>query len=303
MIRLPEKFKIKIINRYSDEGKKWLDSIDSIVSKYTEKFKLTNIKLIDELTMNIVFFATSKIYGEVVIKILASKKGFISETNYMKICNSKYLVKCYYSNLEDRIILLKRIIPGENLSTLKDRNERIEIFCDILNDLNIENISNNNIRSFDDVLKEKISFIIEDKDKYSNIIYLAYKAIDLNNELKKMNLPIVILHNDLHHKNILKSANYWKVIDPVGITGYKVLDLLQFIRYELEIENRDLSKLHEIITLVSKYTNHDVLLIYKSLFVYSVDKLIFYIKSKASKTTITYNTNFLNAILTVLNKS
>lgn len=297
MISLPESYKIKIINRYNEEGKKWLDSIDKIIDKYTEKFKLTNIKLIDDLSMNIVFFATSKIYEEVVIKILASKRGFISETNYIKKCKSKYLVKCYYSNLEDRIIVLQRIIPGESLSTLKDRNERIKIFCDIFYDLNIESESNSNLKSFDDILKEKISFVIEDKEKYSDIISLVDKAIDLNDELKKMNLPKVILHNDLHHKNILKSTNGWKVIDPIEIIGYKVFDLLQLIRYELEIENKDLSKLPEIVCLVSKYTNHDVSLIYKSLFVYSTDKLIFYIKSKSSKTTITYNTNLLKSIL------
>ena len=299
MINLPEKYKINIINRYNEQGKKWLDNIDEIIYKYIKNFGLTNISLINDLSMNIIFFATSKVYGEVVVKILTSKKSFISETSYIKQCNSKNIVKCYYSNLEDKAIILERIIPGENLTIVNDRTQRVKIFCDVLNSLVVEydnKINTNNFMSFDNILDDKLLFIKDNKEYYRNILDLIEKAIILNNELKDMNLKVGILHNDLHHKNILKSENGWKVIDPIGIVGYKVIEILQFIRWELEIEKRDLSKLHEIINLVSNYTKYDILLIYKSLYVYSIDKLIFYIKSKFSKDTIIYNINLLKYI-------
>ena len=39
----------------------------------------------------------------------------------------------------------------------------------------------------------------------------------LYSEVQKMKLNKYILHNDLNHKNILKSENGWKVIDPHGL--------------------------------------------------------------------------------------
>lgn len=45
----------------------------------------------------------------------------------------------------------------------------------------------------------------------------AYQAQEINS----MNLPKYVLHDDLHHNNILKSKNDWKVIDTHGVVGEK----------------------------------------------------------------------------------
>lgn len=298
MIEIPEEYKVKIINRYGEKGKEWLDSINDLAKKYEIKFKLKNLKLMENISMNIVLFAYSEIYGDVVIKFGAPGNAPISEIKYMKICTSNFLVKCHYLNLEDRVLILEKIIPGNSLSSVKSREERIKIFSKLFNEVQIKTGYNyNEFKTFEQNCIEKIKYAKENEPKLLDNIYLVDKAISIYDEIKKMNLPKVLLHYDLHHENILKSEDGWEVIDPLGITGEKVIDLLQFIRYEISIEGKNLDKINEIIEYVARYFNEDITLIYKFLFVFCVEKVIFYIKAGFSKETIMYNIKFCEKLL------
>lgn len=69
MINLPDQFKIKVINRYGNDGIDWINSIDNIIEKYKKKFLLTNIRLANNISINVVLFAESPKLGSIVIKI------------------------------------------------------------------------------------------------------------------------------------------------------------------------------------------------------------------------------------------
>lgn len=287
MIELPMEFKQVIINRYEEIGIEWLNSVDKIIDKYQKKLNLHNIELIKNLTMNIVLFANSDKYGEVVVKIGAPGNTVISEINYMKLCTSKYFAKCYYYNSEDRVIVLEKIKPGYQLSNLENQEERIHIFCDILNNITTDNIPRNDFKSHKEEINQKIEEVCNNKEKYSGILYMLDTVSNLYREIKNMNLPKYVLHNDLHHKNILKSDYGWKAIDSHGLVGEKIFETTQFIRAELEYTNLD--KIDKIITLISKHLKEDKILIYKALYINIFSKIIFYIKAKYDTNVIDYN--------------
>ena len=69
MLDLLENYKIKIINRYGKIGQNWLEKLENIVTKYQNQFELEEIHLIENLSINVVFWAKSKQYGDVVMKI------------------------------------------------------------------------------------------------------------------------------------------------------------------------------------------------------------------------------------------
>ena len=135
MINLPDKFKTKIINRYGEEGNNWLNSIDNVIYKYKKQFMLKNIRLVDEMSMNVVLFAESLEFGNIVIKIGAPSKTIISEMHTIKYYSPKYFPKCYYYSIEDKVIILERIFPGYNLSILENFEERTKVFIDISSNL------------------------------------------------------------------------------------------------------------------------------------------------------------------------
>ncbi len=119
MLEIPNEYKNKIINRYGAKGEEWLENINNIVGKYKKQFQLQDIKLIENLSMNIVIFSKSHQYGEIVMKIGAPGKTSITEMKVMKCYLAEYVPQCYASCLEDR-------------------EERIKIFSNIANHLLVE---------------------------------------------------------------------------------------------------------------------------------------------------------------------
>lgn len=287
MIELPKEFKQSVINRYEEKGIKWLNSIDKIIEKYEKKFSLDNMQLIENLSMNIVILATSSKYGQVALKIGTPGKSSIGEINYIRNLNSKYFAKCYYTNKKDRVIILEKITPGYSLYYLKNQEERINIYSTILNNILISDIPDNKFRSYEEIIKEKINYVYSNNQECRNILYIIERVNKLYSEIKKLNLPKYVLHDDLQHKNILKSENGWKVIDPHGIIGEKIFETTQFIRSELKYSNFD--NLDEIVTFISVNIKEDKNLIYKALYISMLDKIVFFLQAKYDKKLIDYN--------------
>lgn len=109
-----------------------------------------------------------------------------------------------------------------------------------------------------------------------------------------MSLPKYVLYDDLQHKNILKCENGWKIINPHGIVGEKVLETYHFIRTELELIDGDTKQLNELVHSVSKYINEDISFVYKALYITIINKLIFYINDGYNSDYIKYNLYLCN---------
>ena len=303
MIEVPENFKKNIINRYSKKGIKWLDNLDNIVNKYINKFELKNIKVIENLSMNLVIFANSKRYGDIVLKIGAPGKTTIGEIKIMKQYHIKNMVKCYYSNLKDRVLILERILPGYSLDNVKEQKDRIKIFCNIFNNYSIPDNNKNEFPTYEEKLKKMLKYVDNNKNEYNDIIYIIEEMKNLYREVQKMKLNKYILHNDLNHKNILKSENEWKVIDPQGVIGEKLIETAQFIRGEIEISKSDINVINKTVSLISTELKEDKKLILKFLYIIIVEKIIWFTKIKYSKEVISYNIDIANKVLKLVKEN
>ena len=227
MLEFPEKFKIDVINRYGTEGEIWLNHSNNLVEKYAKKFELENIILLEHLSVNIVMFATSSKWGEVVVKIGSPSSR--QEIKIIKQYPENYAPKCYYSNLEDNIMILEKIRPGYSLDYLENLEERIKVFCNLSNHLLIPANNTETFLTFDKVFTEYLEFAKESYPLFKDILWMIDIAKNLYEKMQEMNLPKYILHDDLHHKNILKAGETWKAIDPHGIISERVFETCQFI--------------------------------------------------------------------------
>ena len=306
MLELPEKFRKNIINRYNEKGIEWLSNLDNVVNKYTNKFELKDVELIKDLSMNLVIFANSKKYGDVVLKICAPGKTACTEIKVMKKFNISNMVKCYYSNLKDRVLILERIVPGYSLNNVKEQNDRIKIFCKVLKNYSIPDNNKKEFPSYEEKLKNTLEYFYSNKIEYSeynDIIYLVEEMKNLYSEVQKMNLNKYILHNDLNHKNILKSENGWKVIDPHGVVGEKLFETAQFIRGEITINKANVKEINKIASLISKELGKDRILILKFLYIVTVEKIVWFIKVKDNKEVISNNIDIANEVLKLVKEN
>lgn len=297
MIEIPEEYRKRVISEYGTDGSNWLNRINELVEKYKTKFKLSNMKLIKDLSINIVFSAYSEIYGETFVKFSAPGKFAIREINFITSSHSKYIAKCHYYNLEDRVMILEKITPGTSLKTRESRTDRIHIFCEIVNDLlRIEDNAKNLYGEY------HIDTHIRNLEKYESLhLQIDEKlaiAEQFYHEMSNSNLKKYVLHRDLHHGNILKSNDGWKVIDPHGLIGYRVFELTQFIRVELEMENLDC--LQEVVSEVSEVLKEDEELIYKALYIDTVNKILHYLSRKEDEKIVEFNNKLCERIMEVM---
>ena len=131
-------------------------------------------------------------------------------------------------------------------------------------------------------------------------MYLIEEMENLYKEIQKMNLDKYILHNDLNHKNILKSENGWKVIDPHGVVGERLIETTQFIKSEIEMNKSDINDINKIVLSISKELGEDKKLILKFLYIRIIEKIIWFVKVNENKDIISYNIDVANNVLKLI---
>lgn len=79
-MKIPREFAQKATRTFGVEGERWLERIPLLLVHCQEKWQLADCALVDECSVNLVFFARSKIYGDVVLNVLSTCWGY--EMNY-----------------------------------------------------------------------------------------------------------------------------------------------------------------------------------------------------------------------------
>ncbi len=301
MLELPKSYKEKIVNRYGDKINDWLDNIDTIVDKYIKKFDLVNVELYDKLSMNLVLFATSKKYGEVILKVGTPGTSIIDEINYLNSNTSRYMVKCLYSNIDDKVIIIERIVPGVSLGKMNDIDNRIKTFCFLVRDLAINTGNVGIFKTYEDSLGDKLSSAQEDGTCFQDIISMLKQAIIMYNEIKELRLPKYVLHGDLHLNNILESNGIYKVIDPHGVVGELVFDTCQYIKSELINMGVTKENIKFLAEKVAAGISEDTLLIYKAFYIETTTKIYYYKKANYDTEIVEMNSKICGFLQELIN--
>ena len=257
MININDDYKKNINSMFGEIGEKWLDSIPDLVDKYTKRFGLTNIKVNEPLTYNIVMFADSKEYGEVIFKIeIPYKEMTIREAAALELNNGQGACKCYYKDIDDGVLLIEKLCPGESLNKVDSLEERTIIFADVLNRFSIEVNNNTELPLYRDILKRSTDMVYNQPDKFGEIKDVVPIAESMYEEIDSKGMNNHLLHSDLYSDNIILSGNEWKSIDPHGFVGNKVLDTAIFIQKELDKLGYTKENIEAMISLVSKYCGY-----------------------------------------------
>ncbi len=268
MIDLQENYKNGIISMFGTKGQNWLNNFPIMIEKYIRKFNLTNVEVLNDLTFNIVLFAECEEFGKVILKIgLPDFELLVRETIALENFKGKGACQCYYSNKEDGIMILERLIPGETLHNVESREERIKAFCDVALNLNEKVTELLQLPTYREILDRSIKQANEQEEKYKPLKEMITFADKLYKEIENSYLPKYLLHADLHHSNILTSSSGRKAIDPHGFVGEKVLETARFM--ENEIDKKEMSKdnIVEVVELMAIHFGEDKQLICKALFI------------------------------------
>lgn len=267
MINISNEYKNRVIGMFGQIGENWINNVPNITQKYIEKFNLKNVELISDSTYNILFFANNDEFGEIILKIeLPFKELTIRESEALKINNGTGSCKCYYSNVDDGVILLERLLPGISLGTIDDLGKRVEIFLEVLQKFDVKLNNNNELPTYKEILNRSTNIAHEDK-RFEPVLNHLGIANNLYKEIEEDNESNYLLHSDFHKDNILLSNNEWKAIDPHGFIGDKALDIAIFVQNELEKTEYSEQDITNILSIITKYCDVSDKKIIKALYV------------------------------------
>ncbi len=136
------KFKQNVINIYGDKGKQWLLDLPSIVDKISKEWNLTDLKLVDNLSMNYVL--SGKQDSQEIILKLSLNKDLIEHENAALTALAGYGTAQVLAH-QTRALLFKRLSPALSLKTyLPDRQaQALKIACEVTKKLHQAPLPNN----------------------------------------------------------------------------------------------------------------------------------------------------------------
>ena len=203
-----------------------------VAEKYKEQWELSEVTFQQSLSVNsLIFYAFSKRYGKVILKILINNEFDEDTKEIMSLLQfqGENFCKLYEYSLEDKVYIMERIIPAETLYESACRQERIKIAGAIFNVLHKPDLPDSIFPTYIEWFEAGKEGTKNRKDCEELRPYLESAEGMLKDICKKFPRN-VLLHGDLHHENILKNENGgYTVIDPKGVVGDPVFDLSRFI--------------------------------------------------------------------------
>lgn len=223
---LSNEFYIKVKQIYGEVGENLLARLPDIIDKCIEMWGLSDLVLLDNFS-NAVLFGTSKSFGDVVLKIsmdLTLEFKAISRFREPAICH------CYAKEESLGALLLERVIPGNDLTTISSEEERISIAANLMLGLSVFPGVEDEFPTYCQMVE--YDFIRVRRGRTLNegmLLYMEF-AEKFFQEIQALGRLPKLLHGDLHHENILQDkSGHWKAIDPKGVIGAPFLESARFI--------------------------------------------------------------------------
>lgn len=229
-------FAQNIFNAFGAKGQNWLNDIPNIIEKSAEKWQLTNIVAVKNMTWNYVCFAKQG-NQDVVLKLAYEKNSFDTEYQALKDLQGLVIIRMLDHDTQYKALLLERALPGNSLKFHQGQN-KLAIYCRLIKSLSrAKNKNHTHIREWLKIIDE-----ITDS-RISNELISAAKKIraELLNSIKNPQL----CHGDLHLDNIIQSNKKWLAIDPKGVIGEIAFEASAF-DFESDGQIKELSNSLEI---------------------------------------------------------
>lgn len=245
-------FKQNIINIYGSKGQQWLEELPNIVKAIAQEWNLSDLKPVDNLSMNYVVSGKQNL-REIILKLsLDSDLIYREKTALIAFLEHGAVPVLAH---KDKILLLGKLSPATSLKTYLParKAEALKIACKTMQKLHQAPFSK--IIHLPSI-EERFSLLDKAWPVPSDSLILARKCRDhiFSNYHERK-----ILHGDLHHDNILKDGDSWKIIDPHGVVGFSINEAWAFVQ---DIEDD--------IPFIAKYFNFKLEDLQKCYFMHSM---------------------------------
>ncbi|WP_133129845.1 aminoglycoside phosphotransferase family protein [Legionella yabuuchiae] len=215
-----------IANLYGSKGTDWIANLPAIVTALANHWGLSEVIPVSNMTFNYVAKAILSNGEPVVLKISHDKQSNINEKQALTNLGSQGAIKLIDYNSTYNALLLQQAIPGITLKSLYQDNPDYVMDCyvETMRKLHHQQLpKESNPPQITDWLN-----VLDEPSLKQIPTALLNKAIELRNKMLSSPKPLIFLHGDLHHDNILKHGNEWLAIDPKGVVGEAEFEIAAF---------------------------------------------------------------------------
>jgi streptomycin 6-kinase len=237
-MQLPEEFKSTIRNIHKEDGEKFLAVLPSLIDEVSQRWRLTDVQPVPNLSFNFVAFA-KRDDQDVILKMAVPNPELTSEMTALKLFNGEGACRLLEDDEERGLLLLERLKPGKMLSELEDDDERTHIAVDVMQKIWRPLESGSLLPAVEQhTLSGTRAVPLQSKFIQLSDWFKGLKKIrplfhgetgpfpkEILEQVESF-LPelfaekdVKLMHGDFHHFNILSSERGWLIIDPKGVIG------------------------------------------------------------------------------------
>src|SRR6185295_5276197 len=118
-------------NVFQEDGRAFLDALPDLIAEASERWGLTDVKPVSNLSYNFVAFA-NRGNEKVALKIGVRNDELMSEMAALHLFNGEGACHLIDSDEERGFLLLERLTPGVMLSTLEDDEQATHIAVEVM---------------------------------------------------------------------------------------------------------------------------------------------------------------------------
>jgi len=250
-MQIPHNFIHNASNNFGEAGVDWVNKLPNYVSRCQRAWRLADLHPAENLSINLIYYAQSKTFGDVVLKLQGPHAERQTEIAALQLLAGPNVCKLHAVDQEISALLLERILPGGNLRALKDKEEQLEIGAELVAQLPVQIDGTHGLPTYRHWISNAIEIILPKFNPDQRLTRLMKRADKIFSEICPPGSPQYLLHGDLHHDNILQSDQHgWKIIDPHGVIGPPFMESARFIQNHIMGKNNGLQfeKLNDIVS-------------------------------------------------------
>ena len=262
-MNLPADFIQTIQNVFGEKGKMLLTKLPSLIDEVSQRWGLTDVQPVPNLSFNFVAFAKrpstaphnarGSAQDEVILKMGVPNPELTSEMSALKLFNGNGACQLLECDEERGFLLLERLKPGIMLSELEDDDERTHIAADVMLDIQRRGGVTPPLQDKFIQLSDWFDGLKRIRPHFNGGTGPFPKEIleRVESFLPELfaDKDVRLMHGDFHHFNILSSERGWLIIDPKGVigpVGYEVGPLMinpwnsisDWSRFQIRTERR-----------------------------------------------------------------
>lgn len=229
---LPEDFKTRIHGSFGRDGQRWLNQLPDLLKYFQDAWSLTFHASPFPPSYHYVIPCQTQHGRDAVLKVGVPNPELSTEIKALRHFEGKGAVRLLEADQKRGGLLLERITPGTALLDVKDNTYAAQAAANVAKKLWRPPPHNHHFPTVEDWgqgfqrLQKEFQGGTGPFPKM-----LIEKAEALFKDLLSSISDPVLLHGDLHHRNILKAQrDPWLAIDPKGLIGEPAYEIGAYLR-------------------------------------------------------------------------